>query len=231
MNINKFLLFTGMVLITNVANAQTEYYTSVKVGAGDTTIYVNNDDKFGDYLVKVSEENSGNKGYTYDDNGLLWELSAAVGIDWSPNELYVKQNPYSWFHLRLEGEFGYNNYRESGKLRYNYTVTDEIKIKYDHLFAIANGYADFRIDKVVPYIGLGVGYSFGNEELKLNNNFGESGDSADDSGFIYALYLGVGYKYSDITTFDLGVRRVYAPAKHDGLDIFDTIRLGTRFRI
>ncbi|MBO4480859.1 MAG: outer membrane beta-barrel protein [Alphaproteobacteria bacterium] len=227
----KFLVLICLVLVTNVANARTEYYTSVKVGAGDTTIYVNDDDKLGDYLIKVSEENTGLNGYKYSDFGLLWEISAAVGLDWAPGKMYVKKNPYDWFHLRLETEFGYNNYRENGKLRYDYTITDRIKVKYDHFFALLNGYADFRIDNIVPYVGLGVGYGFGKEEIKVTNEHGRYSDSVDDSGVIYAVHLGVGYKYSDITTLDFGVRRVYAPTEDDGMDVFDTVRLGARFRM
>jgi opacity protein-like surface antigen len=231
MGMKKFLLLFGAVFITNVANAQTEYYVSGKVGIGDTTIYVNDNDKLGDYLVNVSEENTGLVGYQYNDSGLLWEISAAVGLDWSPGKMYVKQNPYEWFHLRLEGEFGYNNYHEDGRLRYDYAITDRIKVKTGHLFALVNGYADFRIDRVVPYIGLGIGYGFGNEEIKISNEFGDFSNSVDDSGVIYAVHFGVGYKYSDITTLDLGARRVYAPTEEDGMTIFDTIRLGARFRI
>ena len=227
----KIILLTGIVLVTGVANAQTEYYTSVKMGMGNTTIYVNDDDKFGDWLVKISEESAGHGGYRYGDSSFLWELSAAVGLDWSPNKMYVEKNPYDWFHLRLEGEFGYNNYRENGKLKYDYTITDTIKLKYDYFFALANGYADFRIYNIVPYLGLGIGYCFGKEEVKLHNGLGDFTDSLDNDGIIYALHLGVGYKYSDITTFDLGARRVYAPQEDDGKAIFDTIRFGVRFRI
>lgn len=226
----KFLVIIGVIFIANVANAQVGYYASAKVGAGGATIYVDDDTRLGDWLVEVSEQASGHRGYKYSDSGLLWEISAAVGIDWTPGKMYVKKNPYDWFHLRLEGEFGYNNYREEGKLRYDYTVTDRIKIKYDHFFILANGYADFRIDSVVPYIGLGVGYGLGKEEAILNNDESHS-ESIDDSGIIYALHAGVGYKYSDITTFDLGYRRVYAPAEDDGQTVFNTIRLGARFRI
>ena len=222
----KFLLLTGMILVTNIANAETEFYTSVKMGIGGTTIYVNNDDELGDYLVKDS-----GPGYRYSDTGLLWEMSAAVGIDWSPRKMYVKQDPNEWFHLRLEGEFGYNNYHKNGKLMYDYAVTDNIEIKSNNFFALVNGYTDFKIDSIVPYLGLGIGYSFGNEETKLINSHGTFSDSVDADGIIYALHLGVGYKYSDITTFDLGGRRVYAPAEDSGKVIFDTVRLGVRFRI
>ena len=58
-----FCWMTLFFLVAGVANAQTEYYTSIKMGMGDTTIYVNNDDKFGDYLVKLSESNTGHGGY------------------------------------------------------------------------------------------------------------------------------------------------------------------------
>jgi len=229
-NMKKFLLLSGLVLFTNVANAQTEYYASLKLGVGDTTIYVN-DDKFGDYLVKSSEESRGVYGYNYSDSGLLYELSAAVGIDWSPGQMYVELSSYDWLHLRLEGEFGYNNYHEDGKLRYDYTVTDIIEIKDEYVFVLANGYVDFRINNIVPYLGFGIGYGFGNEEVKLSNEFGDFSDSVDNNGFIYALHLGVGYKYSDITTLDFGLRRVYAPSEDDGMNVFDTIRFGARLRI
>lgn len=222
----KFLLFVCAIFVTGAANAQFEYYASIKVGMGDATIY-QGDDKFGDYIAK-----SAGPGYKYDSSGLLWGISPAVGFDWSPNSMYVSQNPYAWFHLRLEGEFGYNNYHEDGKLRYDYQITDKIDVKFDHFFMLANGYADFRINKIVPYVGLGIGYSFGNEEITVRNDVnGESSDSVSDSGLIYALHLGVGYKYSDITTFELGYRRVYAPAEDDGLTVFGSIRLGARFRL
>ena len=222
----KIFLLTGMILATNVANAQTEFYTSVKMGFGGTTIYVDGGDKLGDYLVKES-----GPGYKYSDTGLLWEASTALGIDWSPRKMYVKQGSNEWFHLRLEGEFGYNNYRKNGELTYNYVITDNIKIKSNNFFALINGYTDFRIDNIIPYLGLGIGYSFGNEKIKLSNEGGSFSDSVDADGIIYALHLGVGYKYSDITTFDLGGRRVYAPAKDDGMVVFDTVRFGVRFRI
>ena len=223
----KILLLTSMIFITSVANAaQTEYYAAVKTGVGDTTIYVNGDTKLGDYLVSES----GN-GYKYDASGILWGISSAVGIDWSLNTMYTTQNPYGWFHLRLEGELGYNNYSESGKLKYDYAVTDRIKVKLNQIAFLANGYADFRIHKVVPYIGLGFGYSFGKAELTLSNEYGEFNNSVNDNGILYGFYLGVGYKYSDITTFDLGYKRFYAPTEDDGKYVFDSVRLGARFRI
>jgi opacity protein-like surface antigen len=221
----KIVLLTSVVCITNAANAYTEYYVSAKADFGDTTIYADDDTKIGDYLAQTL-----GTGYKYDASGFLWGISPAVGLDWSPNSMYVAQNPYAWFHLRLEGEFGYNNYREDGKLRYDYEITDEIEIKLDHFFMMANGYADFRINKVVPYFGLGIGYSFGKEGWTLSGNH-EGSDSASDNGFLYGLYAGVGYKFSDITTFDLGYRRIYAPAEDDGMYVFSGVRLGARFRI
>ena len=224
----KILLLTSVIMAAGAANAQTGYYASGKLGIGDTTIYVDGDTKFGDYLVKEF-----GPGYRFDDSGLLLELSTAVGIDWSPNSMYVKQNPYGWFHLRLEGEFSYNNYREDGKLRHNYLIDAMTEIKYDHVFLLANGYADFRIDKIVPYVGLGLGYSFGREEATITDiNKGEElSDSINDNGIIYALHAGIGYKYSDITTLDLGYRRVWMPTEEDGMDVFGTVRFGARFRI
>ncbi|MBO7509127.1 MAG: porin family protein [Alphaproteobacteria bacterium] len=227
----KILVLATAILVTNAANARTECYVSAKLGAGDTTTYVDHNDTLGDALVKMSEEETGNDGYRYSDSGLLWEASVAAGLDWSPGKMYVKKNPYDWFHLRLEAEFGYNNYRETGKLRYDYTITDKIKIEYDRFFMLVNGYADFRIDDVVPYVGLGMGYGLGKEEIRITNEHGRFSDYLDDDGLIYALHAGVGYRYSDITTLDLGFRRVYAPAEDGGRYIFDTLRLGARFRI
>ena len=223
----KVLFLASALFISGVANAQTEYYTSIKAGLGDTTIYVQGDTKLGDYLSDVA-----GAGYRYDGSGLTWELSPAIGIDWSPNSLYVKQNPYGWFHLRLEGEFGYIHYHEDGKLKdKNYTITDKTKLKIDQFVLLANGYADFKIRKVVPYVGFGLGYSFGKEEITVSNSAGEFGDSANDNGIVYALHFGVAYKYSEITTLDLGYRRVYEPTEDDGLNVFGTIRFGARFRI
>jgi len=224
----KILVLIGMIFITCAANAQIEYYTSIKLAVGSTTIYVDDNTTLGDYLAAVS-----GAGYKYDGSGLLLGISSAVGIDWSPNKMYVNQHPYGWFHLRLEGELGYNYYSHDGKLRYDYQITDKINVNLKHLSVLANGYADFRINKVIPYVGLGAGYSFGKAEIAvINTEYGdEHSDSDDDSGFIYALYLGVGYKYSDITTFDLGYRRVYAPTKDDGLYVFSMLRLGVRLRI
>ena len=215
----KILLLISMILITNVADARMEYYASIKAGAGDTTIYVDGDKKIGDYLVKELEIYRG-PGLQYDDSGLLWEISPAIGIDWA-------MNLYGWFHLRLEGELGYNHYREDGTVKKDYAITDRVKVKSDQIFLLANGYADFRIDKVIPYVGLGLGYGFGRDGITVDNLH----ESTNDSGIIYALHLGVGYKYSDITTFDLGLRRVYVPVEDDGQYDFDTIRLGARFRI
>lgn len=216
-----FCLVIGTIFITNAANAKSEYYASVKTGVGDTAIY-KDDMKLGDYWVKDF-----NDGSRYDASGLLWGISAAVGIDWSPNSMYVTQNPYSWFHLRLEGEFGYNNYRQDGKIRRGYEITNTVKIKFNDFFLLANGYADFRIDRVVPYIGLGLGYSFGNQEWTADGDV----YPLHDNGLLYALYAGVGYQYSDITTFELGYSRIYAPAEDDGLYVLGSVRLGARFRI
>ena len=218
----KFILCVCVFFITNVATAYTEYYVSTKAGLGDATIY-QDDIKFGDYLVKDYD-----KGSNYDGAGLLWGMSASIGLDWSPNSMYVNQNPYAWFHLRLEGEFGYDNYHEDGKIKLiraseDIDIESDINIKFNSFFMLANGYADFRIHKVVPYIGAGVGYSFGS--IKAN------GDPYDEDGLIYALHAGVAYKYSDITTFDLGYRRVYAPAEDNGLYVFGSVRFGARFRI
>lgn len=231
----KILLLMGAFFITGVANAQTEYYASMKIGAGDTIIYVQGDTKYGDYLAEAS----GN-GYSFDATGLLWEMSAAFGINWSLDSMYGtprnnrsgQPSRWGWLRLRLEGELGYNHYHEDGKLKNNiYTVTDKIKIKMNEFFLLANGYADFIFDKFVPYLGLGVGYSFGKEEITLSNNGGNFSNFVDDNGFIYALHLGVGYKYSEITTFDLGYRRVWMPTEEDGMNVFGTIRLGARYRI
>ncbi len=225
----KILVLATVIVTAGAANAQTGYYVSAKLGAGDTTTYVDHNDKLGDVLA----ENCG-IGCKYGDSGLLWEASVAAGLDWTPGEMYVEKNQYDWFHLRLEAEFGYNNYREDGKLRQNYVVTDKIKLKYDRFFMLVNGYADFRIADVVPYVGLGMGYSVGKEEIKMKGAHVESGKASnhiDDDGIIYAVHFGVGYKYSDITTLDLGARRIYAPAEDGGRYILDTIRLGARFRI
>lgn len=223
------LLLASIVSMTNVANAQIEYYASVKAGLGDTTIYVDNNTKIGDYLVAVSEENAGHGGFRYGASGLLWEISPALGIDWTASNMYG--TPYSWFHLRLEGELGYNNYRESGKLKYDFMVTDRVDIKFNQIFLLANGYADFRIDQMVPYVGFGFGYAFGNDEVTISNDSGEFSNSADDKGVIYGLYLGLGYKYSDITTLDFGYKRIWAPTQDDGMYVFSAIRFGARFRI
>ena len=227
----KILLLVGMIFITNVANARTEYYASVKMGVGGTTIYVDGNTTFGDYLVQTAEYDTGLSGYKYEHSGLLWEMSPAIGIDWSGGNTYGAPGRYDWFHLRLEGELGYNHYNENGKLKYYYTVTDKTKIKFDQIFFLANGYADFRIDNIIPYVGLGLGYGFGKQEVTLNNDYGEFSDSTNDNGIIYALHLGVGYKSSDITTFDLGYRRLYMPTEDNGQYIFNTIRFGARFRI
>jgi len=48
----KILLFAIMIGMTNVANAQTEYYTSIKAGLGSTTIYIDDNTEFGDALVQ-----------------------------------------------------------------------------------------------------------------------------------------------------------------------------------
>jgi len=228
----KFLLLACMVFITNVADAKVEYYASVKAGVGGTTIYVNDNDKFGDYLVKEFEiANPGLRGYSYDSSGVLWEISPAVGLDWSLSNMYGKKHPYEWFHLRLEGELGYNNYHENGTVKRGYTVDAKTEIQTNQIFLLANGYADFRIDNIVPYIGLGLGYGFGREEVTGTNNTEEIKDSANDEGVIYALHAGVAYKYSDITTLDLGYRRAYMPTADDGLYVFQTVRLGARFRM
>lgn len=227
----KIFVLLSMILVMNTANAQIGYYASVKAGAGATTFYVNDDDKLGDYLVKDFKNNGLNVD-KYTDSGLLWEMTASVGVDWAPSNMYVKQNPYDWFHLRLEGEFGYNSYHEDGDLKYDYMTTGSVKLKQNYFFALANGYADFRIDNFIPYIGAGIGYGFGNEEVKVKyESQPEISNSADDNGIIYALHCGAGYVYSDKTTLELGFRRVYMPLEDDGMNIFDSVRLGVRFRI
>ena len=226
----KILVLLSIIFITNTANAKIEHYASVKMGLGRTTIYVDGNDTFGDYFVKWYEDEVwGINGITYESSGLLWELSPALGIDWTAGNTYGAPSRYDWFHLRLEGELGYNHYTENGKFKHNYIIKDKAEINFDKIFLLVNGYADFRIDKIVPYVGLGFG--FGKEEATLTAQGIEGNDSTNDNGIIYALHMGVGYKYSDITTIDFGCRRVYIPTQDDGQYIFDTIRLGTRFRI
>ena len=220
----KIILLTSMITMTSVANAQTEYYFSTKMGIGDTDIYVDNNTKFSDYIIKTAERNTGLTGFEYDASGLLWELSPAVGIDWTINNS-------GWFHIRLEGEMGYNHYYEDGKLKYNNMVSDKIKVEFNDIFFLVNGYADFRINKIVPYVGLGLGYGWGKKEMTVNNGLGEFNNSDNDRGGLIALHLGVAYKYSDITTFDFGIRAVDAPVENDGSYIYTTARLGARFRI
>ncbi len=223
----KIIFLAGAMFITNAAVAQTTYYASVKLGLGDATLYVDGDTTMGEYLEDIL-----GPGYTYNGRGTTWEFSPALGLDWSPNRMYTKHNPFSWFHLRLEGEFGYNNYREKGNLKYNFTVTDKITMKMDQFFMLANGYADFHINDVIPYVGLGLGYSFGTQELtSVDTNNIETSDFVNDKGIIYALHLGVAFKYSEITTVDLGYRRVYAPSDDNGMNVFGSFRLGGRFRI
>ncbi len=227
----KILLFLCMVFITNTANARVEYYASAKFGLGDTTIYLDGDTNLGDWLVQESEHNTGLDGFNYDASGLLFEISPAVGIDWSMNNTYGTKSKYGWFHLRLEGEIGYNHYNEKGDLKYFYAVTDKTKISFNQMFILTNGYMDFHIENIIPYVGAGIGYGFGNQDVTIENEFGEFNDSGSDDGIIYALHLGMAYKYSDITTFDLGFRRVWAPTTDDGQYVFDSVRFGARFRI
>ena len=220
----KVILLTSVIAMTSVANAQTEYYFSTKMGIGDTDIYVDNDTKFSDYLVREVEKETGLTGFEYDASGLLWELSPALGIDWTINDS-------GWFHIRLEGELGYNHYYEDGKFKYNSMVTSKEKIEFNDIFFLVNGYADFRIDKFVPYIGLGLGHGWGKKEMTINNGLAEFNTSDNDHGALVALHLGVAYKYSDITTFDFGIRSVDAPTEDDGSYIYTTARLGASFRI
>lgn len=224
----KILVLAAVVLITDVANAQTEYYMSPKLGGGNVTMYAQGDTKATDLLVQTFNELDGAQ-YKYSNSSMLWNASVALGVDWSLTRMYVKKNPYDWFHVRLEGEFGYNNYREEGKLKDNYIIKHNLDMKIENFFILANGYADFQIDSFVPYIGLGLGYSFEKQELSVQDiNYN---DYVDDSGMIYALHAGAGYKYSDITTFDFGYRRVYSPTEGDGLNVFSSVRFGARFRI
>lgn len=227
----KFIVIFCLAFITSAAHAKLESYAGFKMGVGDATIYVDGDRKIGDWFVDVSEENTGTSGFEYGSNGFLWEISPAIGIDWTPDNQYGMRNKYHWFHMRGEIEAGYNHYRQDGKLKYNYEITDIAKVDFSQIFLLANGYADFRIEQFAPYIGFGIGYGFGTSEITITNAYGEFNDSANDSGMIYALHFGVGYKYSDITTFDLGARRVYVPTTDDGKYVFDTLRIGARFRI
>lgn len=220
----KILLLTSLITITSAANAQTEYYFSTKLGLGDTTINIDEDTDFEDYIIKSVERNTGLTGFEYDASGLLWELSPAVGVDWTINDS-------GWFHIRLEGELGYNHYYEEGKLKYDSMVSDKIKFEFNDIFFLVNAYADFRINKIVPYVGLGLGYGWGKKEMTVNNGLGEFNSSDNDRGGLGALHLGVAYKYSDITTFDFGIRTVSAPTEDDGSYVYTTARLGARFRI
>ena len=67
----KVILLTSVIAMTSVANAQTEYYFSTKMGIGDTDIYVDNDTKFSDYLVREVEKETGLTGFEYDASGLI----------------------------------------------------------------------------------------------------------------------------------------------------------------
>ena len=220
----KILLLTSLIAITSAANAQTEYYFSTKLGLGDTTINIDDDTDFEEYVIKLAERNSGLTGFEYDASGLLWELSPAVGIDWTINNS-------GWFHIRLEGELGYNHYYENGKLKYNNMVSDKIKVEFNDVFFLVNGYADFRINKIVPYVGLGLGHGWTRDEITVSSALGEFNEHVNDHGVLVALHLGVAYKYSDITTFDFGIRTVDAPVEDDGSYIYTSARLGARFRI
>lgn len=209
----KFLLIAGMIFVTGIASANQTYYVSVKMGGGTTTIYQDNT-KIDDYFVQ--------NGFKYDaSGGVLLEVSPAIGIDWA-------LNTEKWLHLRLEAELGYNHYRENMKLKKDADKYD-FTVKFDQVFFLANGYMDFRIDRFSPYVGLGFGYSWG--DMAMRDNDDGARIPMDANGGLYALHFGLAYKYSDITTFDLGCRRVYAPAEDDGQYVFDSIRLGLRFRI
>lgn len=216
----KILLFAIVIGMTNAANAQTEYYTSIKAGLGSTTIYIDDNTEFGDALVQYAEYNTGLTGFKYSSGGILWEISPAVGIDWTLNNS-------GWLHMRLEGELGYNRYHETGKLKYDMTITNKTEINFDDIFLLVNGYMDFKIDKVAPYIGFGIGHDWEAAEITIDN----ANESINDDGSIWALHLGIAYKYSYSTTFDFGVRRVYVPTDSEESYVFTTARLGARFRI
>ncbi len=216
----KILLLATIIGLTNTANAQTEYYTSVKAGLGSTAMYVNNDTEFGDALAQSWEDAYGLTGFEYKSGGILWEISPSVGIDWTLNNS-------GWLHARLEGELGYNRYHETGKVKRNMEIFSETEINFDDIFLLINGYMDFKIDNAIPYIGIGIGHDWETVEITVDN----LNESINDDGSIFALHLGMAYKYSYKTTFDFGVRRVYIPVENDESYVFTTARVGVRFRI
>lgn len=129
----------------------------------------------------------------------LWVGGVSVGVDL----LNVTNQP-----IRLE-----LNYiqREDFEDNFIKLINNEIKSenKFKSKSLMLNAFYDFKLESnLIPYIGVGVGYSKLENELKLNalmshNGLGLNTKKTDLS---WSLMAGVRYPYGDNVSFGLGYR-------------------------
>lgn len=108
-----------------------------------------------------------------------------------------------------------NNYRVELEGYYNGTLKDDLldiiptKIKTKGFFI--NGYYDIDLpttDKLKPYVGAGIGYSWVEGKLDLTQ-FDLENESAKDEDINYNIGLGLGYQVNQNIDLTLGYRYEY----------------------
>ena len=112
--------------------------------------------------------------------------------------------------VKIENQFrtgleGYYNDKMEHKINYaGFGFPVELESK--GLFL--NGYYDFKLpnnDKVKPYVGAGIGYSWMKETLKLAD-YGFPNESIKDKDWGWNVGLGVGYALTEKVDLTLGYR-------------------------
>ena len=106
------------------------------------------------------------------------------------------------FRIGLEG---YYNDKMEDKINY---LGFGFPVELESKGVFLNGYYDFKlpdVEKVKPYVGLGVGYSWMKETLKLSN-YGLPNESIKDKDWGYQIGLGVGYELNQNIDLTLGYR-------------------------
>ena len=139
-----------------------------------------------------------------DESGPIKEKWSGFGLVFGFESLPVRSLlPIDNLYSRLEAEFAFLNFKDSGTNEHGVPYKNENDVK----MALFNAYADFtRNPKIVPYIGVGIGFA----QIDITST-----DESDEFSIIgndvtYALSIGAGilFKVNQQWAIDLGVKHI-----------------------
>ena len=127
-------------------------------------------------------------------------------------------------HIRFGGGIGFG-YHFSDWLRSDITVNyvggdrfdyndgvNAVSLSHDMWSGMANGYVDLgTYSGFTPYLGAGAGVLYSKHSVDLDAPDIRLGGSDTQYNFAYALTAGVGYKFTDTLTLDVGYHYLASP--------------------